>query len=499
MWKRVIAPAIVVSILWIAGSGISTYYFHRVYESYSRPLAEDVVTIRAAWAMQDALWRLHSAVVESADKDRRETRIEATELESAFERHLAEAERTSFTPEERVLVKAVREHFAVYRGHIEAWLQPQDSPSSLASLPVEREKAIRLARAVAEPCRELVDLNERMLAASTAQGQQLSVLVTVVRLSFLIVGPIVGIAIGLWIARGLRRSISQISVTLNDVTGDLNREVGSVEIRSLSDLPGLHQQVHEVAARIRQVVEELQETRRQAMLSDRLAAVGELAAGVAHELRNPLTSVKLLVQTAAQRQQDPIVAGKQLQVAQQEITRIESTIQGLLDFARPPDLHRVAHDLRTTVRRALNLVEGRAKQQNIEIAEQMPNSSVIVDGDPQQLHQVFVNLLLNGIDAMPRGGSMTVAVEKDDAVQHVCRISVSDAGIGIPGPILDKIFEPFATSKEHGTGLGLAISHRIAREHGGALSAANRTEGGAVFTLELPLSLDDANGKTASN
>jgi two-component system, NtrC family, sensor histidine kinase HydH len=499
MWKRATAPAIVVSILWIAGSGISTYYFHRVYESYTRPLAEDVVTIRAAWAMQDALWRLHSAVVESADKDRRETRVEATELESAFERHLAEAESTSFTPEEQDLVKAVREHFAVYRDHIEPWLQPPDSPSALASLAVEREKTIRLARAVAEPCRQLADLNERMLADSAAQGKQFSVLVNVVRLSFLIVGPILGIVIGLWIARGLRRSISQISVTLNDVTGDLNHEVGSVEIRSLSDLPGLHQQVHEVAARIRQVVEELQETRRQAMLSDRLAAVGELAAGVAHELRNPLTSVKLLVQTAAQRQQDTTVASKQLQVAQQEITRIESTIQGLLDFARPPDLHRIAHDVRTTVRRALNLVEGRAKQQNVVIAEEMPSSPVIVDGDPQQLHQVFVNLLLNGIDAMPRGGSMAVAVENDNAVRHVCRVSVSDLGAGIPKPILDRIFEPFATSKEHGTGLGLAISHRIAKEHGGVLLAANRTEGGAVFTLELPLSREDTDGKAVSN
>ena len=101
MWKRVVAPAIVVSILWIAGSSISTYYIHRVYESHSRVLAENVATIRAAWAMQDTLWRLHAIVMESADKERRETRIEATELESAFERHLAEAEKTSFTPEEQ--------------------------------------------------------------------------------------------------------------------------------------------------------------------------------------------------------------------------------------------------------------------------------------------------------------------------------------------------------------------------------------------------------------
>ena len=100
---------------------------------------------------------------------------------------------------------------------------------------------------------------------------------------------------------------------------------------------------------------------------------------------------------------------------------------------------------------------------------------------------------------MPQGGSLAVAVNTDDAMRRVCRVSVTDSGEGIPQPILGRIFEPFATSKEHGTGLGLAISHRIAKEHGGVLLAANRTEGGAVFTLELPLSTEDANGKTTRN
>jgi signal transduction histidine kinase len=494
MWKRVTAPAIVVSILWLAGSSISTYYFHRVYEAHARVLAENVATIRAAWAMQDVLWRLQAVVMESANKEQRETRIEATELESAFEKHLTEAEKTSFTPDEQTLVKAARDHFTVYRDQIEARLQPPGLSGLLTSQTAEKEKTIRLARAVAEPCRQLVDLNERMLAESTARSSHLSTLVNSIRFSFLIAGPVVGMLFGLWIARGLHRSISQISVTLSDATGDLNRTIGSVEIRSLSDLPGLHQQVQTVATRIRQVMEELEQARSHVMRAERLAAVGELAAGVAHELRNPLTSVKLLIQTAAQRHPGTALAGRQLQVVQQEIARMESTIQGLLDFARPPELHRVAHDLRTTVQRALNLVEGRAKQQNVAISEKVPSRPVVVSGDPEQLHQIFVNLLLNGIEAMPQGGPLIVDVEAEEP-GRICRVSVSDSGDGIPQQILDRIFEPFATSKEHGTGLGLAISHRIAKEHGGVLLAANRTEGGAVFTLELPLSMEQPNGE----
>jgi two-component system, NtrC family, sensor histidine kinase HydH len=499
MWKKVIGPTILVCLLWIVSSTVTSYYFHRVFEYHTRALEEDVATIRAAWAMQDALWRLQAVVMEASGKEYRETRIEASELEEAFEGYLKEAEQTAFSPGETTLVKAAQEHFAVYRDHIESRLRLMQGGGPLNLGEIEKEKTIRLARSVAEPCRQLVELNERTLAESTRRSAQLSTAVMLMRIIILIAGPVVGLLFGLWVARSLHRSISQISVTLSDATGDLTRDVGSVEVRAQVDLPSLHQQVQAVAVRLRQVMEELQETRRQAMLADRLAAAGELAAGIAHELRNPLTSVKLLIQTAAQRQQATGLAGKQLQVVEQEIGRMENIIQGLLDFARPPELHRVPHDLRATVRRALNLVEGRAKQQNVSVVEQLPEQPVVVNGDPEQLHQTLVNLLLNGIEAMPQGGVLAVTIDADETGGGVCRVAVSDSGSGIAAALMERIFEPFVTNKEQGTGLGLAVSHRIAREHGGVLTATNRREGGAVFTLELPLSSEEANGKAAGN
>jgi signal transduction histidine kinase len=491
MWKRVIGPTILVSVLWIAGSTVTNHYAHIVYEYHSKVMEQNVSTIRAAWAMQDALWRLQAVVVEAPSKDQRETRIEASELESTFQRHLEDAQKTSFSPEEKAFVKAAQEHFSVYRDHVEARLRPSGGAAALTPLN-ETERTIRLARAVAEPCRQLIALNEHILADSTLRSTRLSAMVNLARLVFLIAGPAVGVLCGLWVARGLHRSISQISVTLRDATGDVTREVASVEVQNPADLPGLHQQVQAVATRLREAMEELQQTRRQAMSAERLAAVGELAAGIAHELRNPLTSVKLLIQTAVQRQKPTALSGKQLQVVEQEIARMENTIQGLLDFARPPHLHRVRHDVRTTMRRALNLIEGRAHHQNVAVVEQLPDTPVVVDGDPEQIHQILVNLLLNGMEAMPGGGTLTVALQPSDKCGRICQISVSDTGCGVPRSVLNRIFEPFVTSKEHGTGLGLAISHRIAQEHGGALLAANRGEGGAMFTLELPLSTDAA-------
>ena len=228
-------------------------------------------------------------------------------------------------------------------------------PSGLARLLTpqndETEKTIRLARAVAEPCRQL-DRPQRAHSCRFCSTKHCacSTTVNLARLAFLIAGPVVGVLCGLWVARGLHRSISQISVTLRDATGDLQPRGGVRRTcRSLADLPRLAPaSPGGRRPACGEVMEELQQTRRQAMSAERLAAVGELAAGIAHELRNPLTSVKLLIQTAVQRQQPTALSGKQLQVVEQEIARMENTIQGLLDFARPPRLapraSRSAHD-----------------------------------------------------------------------------------------------------------------------------------------------------------
>jgi signal transduction histidine kinase len=197
--------------------------------------------------------------------------------------------------------------------------------------------------------------------------------------------------------------------------------------------------------------------------------------------------VKLLIQTAADGPHDRALSDEHIHVVLEQIVRMESTIQGLLDFASPPQMQIVSHDLRDTLRRALNLVEGHANQQGVMVLEDCPSAPVPVDGDPEQLHQVLVNLLLNGVESMPEGGELKVTVDCDGATDAVCRVVLADTGTGIPERIMERMFEPFVTNKEQGTGLGLAISRRIVEQHGGKLTAANREAGGAVFTVELPL------------
>lgn len=481
MWKKVIAPTVVVSIVWVTTSVWTTMTLARIERTRDKVLIENVASIRAANEMESTVWRMQSLVLNAAPGEEM-LRQQWQSLENDFRKTVEMAEHAVTAPDEATLVRNIREAFNVYATEGQKVLA-----SGMSGSGTRPEQLLVLANNVTECCTELMTLNDRLAQAAAERREALTSKLFLMRTLFLIVGPSIGLFLGYRIATGLHRSIMQISIRLKDAAGELQHEVGRLALAPEADLPAVQRQVEVVSERIRHVLQELQQARRDAMLSERLAAVGGLAAGVAHELRNPLTSVKLLIQAAAHRQ-DGTLDRKTFSVVLEEIERMESTIQNLLDFARPPRLRRARHDVRTTVQRAINLTDGRAKQQRVELRCDFENQPIWVDGDAEQLHQVFVNLLLNGIESMSSGGVLRVSA-REDADSQCALIRFVDSGIGIPEPILPHLFEPFVSSKERGTGLGLAVSRRIVQEHSGRLMAVNAAQGGAEFTVELPLAL----------
>ena len=493
MWKKVVAPTALVSLFWVLVSCGTWYVLNGLDASQTGLVNQNRNVIQAASAMQENLWRLQAALLEASGrlKDsglREKFKAEAKRVENSFDAALARARENISTADERALVNAIAEKYGEYRGFSDSQLARDALSPDEAATSVDT--AMHLARAVAEPCEDLSDLAQRLTSGAFQRRDRLRARVNAARISFIIIGPALGIMLGLWVARGLHHSISEISVTLRDASGDLEQQIGLVEVHpsgELNGLPALQQQVHAVSGRIKQVVEELQRTRREAVRAERLAAVGELAAGVAHELRNPLTSVKLLIQAVQRNQTEASSDAQRLRVVEQEVARMETTIKELLDFARPPKLRRIHHDVRDTLRRALTLVDGRARQAHVVIEERLGTVPAMVDGDPEQLDQVFVNLLLNAIEAMAEGGTLHVALDRQaEQSDDMLRIIFRDTGTGIPQQVMARLFEPFVTSKERGIGLGLAISRRIVQEHGGRLTASNPPPGGAMFVVEVP-------------
>jgi signal transduction histidine kinase len=319
-------------------------------------------------------------------------------------------------------------------------------------------------------------------------------------------GAVAGLLAGYGIARGIHRSLAQLTIPVRDATGRLNEVVGPLTVSSGETFEELESALQHMADRVGTVVERLQESQLAASRVQQLAAMGQLAAGLAHELRNPLTSMKMLVQPGEDQTEGVQLDARDVSVLQEEIERLEQTIQTFLDYARPPKLEKRRGELRDILRQTVDFVRRRAQQAGVAIQLELSEQVIEVDADAGQMRQVLLNLLLNAMDASPEGTAMAVrmscetadtAVNRSESAGGSCvwlKVAVADQGPGLPSELGDRIFEPFVSTKDAGTGLGLPICKRIVEEHGGEIWAENRAGGGAVFSFRLPVTSHDKRG-----
>ena len=360
------------------------------------------------------------------------------------------------------------------------------------SLPPEKQAAFDAGLAkmlegsrILEACKDLRDFNTDQVGAADRANRYIVTSLTWGLLVVAVAAPLSGLALGYAMARSVHQSIYQLSVRIRDAAGRLSSEVPPVVLEEPSDLPDLHRHMQGVIDEIERVVERLQQREREVLRAEQLAAVGQVAAGVAHELRNPLTSVKMLVQTGLEGPAPAGLPPDDLAIIEHEVRRMEVCIQTFLDFARPPTAERRRTDLLAVVRRALALIEGRARRQKVRCVAEVPPGPVELEIDGNQVQQVLVNLLLNALDALPQGGTVHLGVQAPPEVSDVT-VRVQDDGPGVAVEVQKRLFEPFVSTKETGLGLGLSICRRLVEAHGGAIQGGNAPEGGAVFTFTLP-------------
>jgi signal transduction histidine kinase len=224
----------------------------------------------------------------------------------------------------------------------------------------------------------------------------------------------------------------------------------------------------------------------QLVQSGKLAAIGELAAGVAHEINNPLFAILGLTEFLLKEAEPESKAHQRLELIQQTGLEIKEIVRALLDFAREnaDERHEVALD--DVVRSTVDLVRRTNAHKGVELVDTYEDAGALVYASPNQLKQIFLNLIANARQAMPNGGTVTVDVRTEPGFA-VAR--VSDDGPGIEPGVLNRMFEPFFTTKRNtgGTGLGLSVSIGIAEAHGGTLTACSEVGHGAQFTLRVPL------------
>lgn len=224
---------------------------------------------------------------------------------------------------------------------------------------------------------------------------------------------------------------------------------------------------------------------KEALRAQQMTTLAQLATGVAHEIRNPLTSIKMLIQVNRSKFAKEGLPTDDLELVESEIRRMERSVNSLLEYARPEKSEFCQVELGTVIQRTHQLIAGRSQSQDVNVTIQQPSRPISLYGDPAQIHQLLLNLCLNALDEMPSGGDLSITVREDNASVD---ISVRDTGNGIEEGMMNKLFTPFVTAKPGGVGLGLGICRRIAEGHRGTLVASNNSDRGANFVLTLPLS-----------
>jgi two-component system sensor histidine kinase HydH len=479
---QVTAPAAGIGLLLFAACITSAWYINSLQTNLADVLQQNVAASKTSERLEVTARQIRFDCFLYLVRPNPLTRDKISQDEARFDQLLQEAGDSSqgavddeLIADIRQAYKEYREHFETLRAQVQSGHPPDDVLTLARASPVD---------GIVRPCQRLLAEHDQRALATIAQSEQISGYLRLVMLLLGLAGPLGGILFGYGIARGLSQSIYRLSVRVKDIAQHLEHDVGSVSVTPETDIHDLDGQLARVVRRVEQVTERLQRQQRELLRAEQLSAVGKLAASVAHEIRNPLTSVKMLVGLALRRQKPKPLSEADLRVIHDEVDRVEHTVQQLLDFARLPEPKRSRVDLLAVVTQAADLVRSRAMQQDVELRIPKTHGPVYANVDRDQIHSVLVNLLLNALDAMPHGGRLEV--ELRTALDGSVTLQVADTGPGIARNVLDRLFEPFVSTKPTGTGLGLSVSRRIIEEHDGTIRVQNRPAGGACFTIRLP-------------
>ncbi|MCJ7771516.1 MAG: ATP-binding protein [Desulfobacterales bacterium] len=259
-------------------------------------------------------------------------------------------------------------------------------------------------------------------------------------------------------------------------------------VKQKDEVRALSMGVHKLIKDSDHIHTELERSRENLLQAEKMAMVGKLAAGMAHTIRNPMTSVKMRLFSLGRSIELSDTQQEDFDVISDEIRHMDTIVQNFLEFSRPPKLVMQSISPSVVVDLAIQLLTHRLKSYDVDVNVHRPAFLPDVQADPEQLKEVFVNIIVNACEAMGSRGSIFISEEvATESSGKVAVVKLRDTGPGLSGEIRDKIFQPFFTTKDEGTGLGLSIAFRIIEEHGGWIDVVSVKGEGATFILKIPI------------
>jgi signal transduction histidine kinase len=348
-------------------------------------------------------------------------------------------------------------------------------------LPQEEDAAFQLGEDLVNKVNNMVQFANMRLQEKTRISLKKIAHMKLILYILVPLGPLLALGIGFFFIRGITRPINSVL----DATRSL--KAGNLDYR----IEGLKDEFGEVAASFNEMAHSLNEQMNQMQRAEQMTVVGEMAASIAHELKNPLTGIKIALQMLLENKNLSESESEIAYASFSQIKRMESLIKEVLDFARPKEPEYSKTDINSLVEKTVSFIEAVSCQSNghspVKVVKSLGAGIPQIMADPMQIQQAVMNVVLNSYDAMPAGGTLGISTALTDSS---VMIAVSDTGDGISEKDMAKIFKPFFTTKVKGTGLGLSIIKGIVERHGGGIKLESAVGEGTTVTLVLPLTQD---------
>lgn len=487
---RMVAGFLIMSALLIAVGILTIIYINRLQESTSRILEENVSNLKAAEELEIALLDMKGLTsYYLLDGDENWLKI-FDEKRQSYINWLEKARRGARTPEEKRIIREIESLFPVYENYQEQviGLYKAGFPGQAQNILSGDMRSTFLL--IYEKCEEYLAINERLMWEARQHIEMENETASKIMYAIGGIGILLGIFLGIILARSITHPLYELVLKVKGATEkDL---IEKVDIADETELDHLDRHVRDLIDRTYEINKDLEQSRKKLMQAEKLAALGQISAGIAHEIYNPLAAIKMLLFSLRNELTLDSQKEKDFEVITGEIARMERFIQNFLLFARPREPVKSPLNVLEVIDNTLALLSPQLMNGKIDIERNFSTPLPAIHADGEQLQQVLVNIILNAIQAMPNGGKMMIRVCINKADQSgSLQISVHDTGRGVPPQILKNIFDPFVTTRSKGSGLGLSIAYQIIKNHGGWIEAVNNPDKGATFRINLPLQGDN--------
>jgi signal transduction histidine kinase len=463
----------------MAGGIVTVWYTYRMEDLLTSVTEKDIAAFQTAEALEIALVNQKGFVSYYFIEGDPEWLRQLGEFRQIFKERLNDALHMAESDREREALYQIKAEYVRYitlKDRVISYYQKGQRETGTALHRQVRDLFFK----VLEFCENYKDIHEERIlqvkSDSKIQAARLRIIAaTAVGTGFLL-AVLLAFVLGSQVLGPVRRLTAEVG------RGEDTTATGD-EVKALSHgVRGLIQNADQTQT-------ELQKSRESLLQAEKMAMVGKLAAGMAHSIRNPFTSVKMRLFSLNRSLKLSATQKEDFDVISEEIRHVDTIVQNFLEFSRPPKLKILPVSPSTVVDQAVQLLKHRLKSYEVEVTLERERNLPEIDADPEQLKEVLVNLVVNACEAMEKGGSIVIREQEAPAQSkdRLAVIRVSDNGPGIPESIRDKVLQPFFTTKEEGTGLGLSIAARIIAEHKGRMDVESNQGGGTTFTISLPL------------